>query len=165
MKYSSLREYFYKLHNLLYGIILLPFLVFVVLYWQLQQGNFEGPFRYMESYTNLMFGVCGFILVMEWIMAGFLFSKGLKAARTLDSLGKKLDRYFSFSILRFALVISGSLALAIGFYLTENQFFTILLGINIAPLLLFWPSPSKVCNDLRLKGDEQTLVLYKKDRL
>lgn len=165
MNYNSLREYFYKLHNLLYGIILLPFLAFVVLYWQMREGNIVGPFRYNESYGNPMLGVFGFILMMDWIISSFLFSKGLKAARALDSLGKKLDRYFSFSFLRFALVISGSLALAIGFYLTENQYFTIVFIANIAILLLFWPTPSKVCNDLQLKGDERTLVLYKKDKL
>ncbi len=165
MKYNSLREYFYKLHNLLYGIILMPFLVFVALYWQMQEGNIEGPFRYNESYGNRMLGGFCFILLMDWALSGFLFSKGLKATRVLDSLGKKLDRYFSYALLRFTMVISGSLALAIGFYFTENQYFTILFVVNIAALLLFWPTPSKVCNDLLLKGDERMLVLHRKDRL
>ncbi len=165
MKYNSLREYFYKLHNLLYGIILMPFLVFVVLYWQMQQGNIEGPFRFNEPYSNLMLGLFSLIVFIDGIIAGYLYTKGMKAAQKLDSLGKKLDRFFSFTVLRFTLVISGSLTFAIGFYLTENQFFTVLLGLNISVLLLFWPTPSKVCNDLQLKGDEKTLVLFKKDRL
>lgn len=165
MKYNSLREYFYKLHNRLYGIILFPFLVFVALYWQLQQGNIEGPFRYNELYTNYMLIFFSFILAIDWIMSAFLFSKGLKAARGLESLGSKLDRYFTFSIFRFSLIISGSLVLAVGFYLTENQLFTIIFGVNVAVLLLSWPTPSRTCNDLQLKGDEKTLVLYKKDRL
>src|SRR5690349_10834814 len=118
MKYSSLREYFYKMHNTIYAIVLLPFLMFVVLYWQLQQGNIEGPFRMNTWYRDLMLGVCGLILTTDWILSSFLFSKGLKATHTLDSLGKKLDRYFSFVIFRFAIVVSGSLTLAIAFYLT-----------------------------------------------
>jgi hypothetical protein len=139
--------------------------VFVALYWQMQQGNIEGPFRYNEQYTNYMVGFFCFILVIDWIIAAFLFSKGLKATRKLESLGSKLDRYFIFSIMRFALIISGSLVLAVGFYLTENQFFTIIFGVNVFALILFWPTPSKTCTDLQLKGDEKTLVLYKKDRL
>ena len=165
MKYSSLREYFYKLHNLLYGIILFPFLVFVVLYWQMQRGGIEGPFRDNEIYTNFMLVVFGITLAADWILSAFLFSKGVRAARKLESLGAKLDRYFSFSIMRFALVISGSLVLAVGFYLTENQLFTIIFGVNALVLVLFWPTPAKTCNDLQLRGDEKTLVLYKKDRL
>jgi hypothetical protein len=139
--------------------------VFVALYWQMRQGNIEGPFRYNELYTNYMIGFFSFILAIDWIMSAVLFSKGLKAARGLESLGGKLDRYFTFSIFRFALIVSGSLVLAVGFYLTENQLFTIIFGANIVVLLLFWPTPSKTCNDLHLKGDEKTLVLYKKDRL
>ncbi len=165
MHYSSLREYFYKLHNLLYGIVLTPILAFVVLYWQMQVGNIQGILKQDEYLNQLLLIVLGFLVLLDWSISLVLFYRGLKATRTLDSLGKKLDRYFSFTVLRFALVVSGSLGLAIGFYLTENQFFTILFGLNIGVLLLFWPTPSKVCNDLQLKGDERTLVLYKKDRL
>jgi hypothetical protein len=165
MKYNSLREYFYKLHNLLFGIILLPFLVFVALYWQMNEGNIEGPYRYNETYTNFMFWVSGFVVIMDWIISGFLYLRGKRAAQKLASLGTRLDRIFSFTVLRFALVISGSLIFAAGFYFTEDQLFTLLFGVNILLLILFWPTPAKVCNDLKLKGDERTLVLYKKDRL
>ncbi len=165
MKYSSLREYFYKLHNLLFAIILLPFLVFVVLYWQLQQGNIEGPFRFNELYSKVLLGLFSLIVFIDGIVAGVLYSKGIKAVQKLGSLGGKLDRFFSLTLLRFTLVISGSLTFAIGFYLTENQFFTVFFGLNIGALLLLWPTPAKVCDDLKLKGDERTIVLHKKDML
>jgi len=165
MKYNSLREYFYKLHNLLYGVILAPLLAFVVLYWQMQAGNVDGLLKQDEYLNQLLLVVLSFIVLFDWIISLLLFNRGLKETRTLDSLGKKLDRYYSFTLLRFALVVSGSLGLAIGFYLTENQLFTILFVSGFAILLLFWPTPSKVCNDLQLKGDERTLVLHKKDRL
>ena len=162
MKYSSLQEYFYKLHNVLYGIILLPFLVFVVLYWQMQAGNIEGPLKESEEYGNLVLGIMGGMVLMDWLISAILFVRSLKATRTLESLGEKLDRYYVFTLFRFALVVSGSLALAIGFYLTENQTFTLVFVGNVAVLIFFWPTASKVCNDLKLKGDERTLVLYKK---
>lgn len=165
MKYNSVREYFYKLHNLLYGIMLAPLLAFVVLYWLMQSGNIQGVLKQDESLHFLLLLALGSVVVMDWGISFFLFGRGVKAARTLDSLGKKLDRYFSFTILRFALIVSGSLGLAVGFFLTENQVFTILVIASFAILLLFWPSPERVCNDLQLKGDERTLVQYKKDRL
>jgi uncharacterized membrane protein YwzB len=165
MKYNSIREYFYKLHNLLYGLLLTPLLDFVVLYWQMQAGNIEGALKGDESIQWILLGALGSVVVADWGISYFLFYRGMLATRTLDSLGKKLDRYFSFTFLRFALVASSSLGLAVGFFLTENQMFTVLMVASFAILLLVWPTPSKVCNDLQLKGDEQTLVLYKKDRL
>jgi hypothetical protein len=165
MRYSSLREYFYKMHNFLYGIVLIPFLTFVVLYWQMREGNIEGPFRMNDWYRNIMLGACGLIITTDWILSAFLFSKGIKATHSLGSLGKKLDRYFSFILFRFAIVVSGTLTLAIAFYLTESQYFTVMFVLNMFLLFFFWPTPAKVCDDLLLKGDERTLVQHKMDRL
>jgi uncharacterized membrane protein len=163
--FSSLKEYFYKMHNRLYGIVLIPLLAFVVLYWQMQIGNIQGVLRQNESLTQVVLVALSFLVFTDWVISAFMFNRGLKATRTLDSLGKKLDRYYSFTMLRFSLVVSGSLGLAMGFYLTENQLFTIFFVSSLAMLLIFWPTPSKVCKDLQLRGDERTLVLYKMDKL
>ena len=165
MNFSSLKEYFYKLHNLLYGIVLIPLLAFVVLYWLMQTGNIQGVLRQNEYVSQVILVALSVLVLVDWVISVIMFKKGLKATRTLDSLGKKLDRYYLFTIFRFGLVVSGSIGLAIGFYLTENQLFTLLFVSSLALLLLFWPTPSKVCNDLQLKGDERTLVLYKMDKL
>jgi len=165
MNFSSLREYFYKLHNLLYGIVLIPLLAFVALYWQMQTGNIHGVLRLNEYLNQVLLIALSIFVLIDWMISVIMFRRGLKATRTLDSLGQKLDRYFLFTLLRFGLVVSGSVGLAIGFYLTENQIFTILFSSSFALLLLFWPTPSKVCDDLQLKGDERTLVFYKKDKL
>ncbi|HEY3430777.1 MAG TPA: hypothetical protein VGK39_08880 [Cyclobacteriaceae bacterium] len=165
MQYNSLREYFYKLHNLLYVIALVPLFVFLVLYWQMGLGNIEGVLKTDERASQLVLIILSLIVVTDWTVSLFLFNKGMKAIRTLGSLGSKLDRYFSFTIIRFALIESGALGLAIGFYLTENSTFTIIFAASFCLMLLFWPTPSKVCDDLQLKGDERLLVISKKDRL
>lgn len=165
MKYNSLREYFYKLHSLLYALILLPLLAFIVLYWQMEAGNLAGPFKQNDALHPILLSVLGFIAASDWAVSFFLFSRRLKFLRTLNSLGSKLDGYFVLTFIRSALIVSGSLVLAGGFYLTENQVFTMLFVANFVLQLLFWPLPSRVCNDLHLKGDERTLVLYKKDQL
>ena len=165
MRYNSLREYFYKFHNLLYAISLIPLLAFVVLYWQIQEGNLHGIFYLEEVINQVLLFSLGFVVLADWVITFFLFNKGLRSARKLPGLGIKLDRYYNLTLLRFTIVLSGSLTFAIGFYLTENQVFTILAVLNFFLLLLLWPSPAKVCGDLQLKGDERTLVRFKKDKL
>ena len=145
--------------------MLIPLLAFVALYWQMQIGNIEGALKQDEYLTQILLIALSFLVLTDWTISIILFQRGVRAARTLDSLGKKLDRYFTFTLLRFSLVVSGSVGLAIGFYLTESQVFTILFGSSLALLLLFWPTPSKACDDLELKGDERTLVQFKKDKL
>ena len=115
--------------------------------------------------TQILIVLMGSVLFTDWFISLFLFNRGLKSIRKIQSLGERLDRYFSLTVLRFTIILSGSLLLAIGFFLTESQEFTIVAISNLLLVLLVWPRPAKVCGDLQLKGDERTLVLYKKDRL
>ena len=165
MKYNSIREYFYKLFNILFALLLLPLLVFVVLYWQIQEGNLVGPFYLDEKINQTLIILIGAVVFTDWLISFSLFSKRLKSMKRIQSLGTRLDRYASLTILRFVLILSGSLVLAVGFCLTENQIFSIIVVVNMLLLLPLWPFPSKVCRDLQLKGDERTLVFHKKDRL
>jgi hypothetical protein len=84
----------------------------------MRMGNISGAFRQDEPVTQFLLLALGCVVAADWIASFFLFSRGLRATRTLDSLGRKLDRYALFSLLRFALISSGSLGLALGFYLT-----------------------------------------------
>ena len=108
MKYNSIREYFYKLHNLLYAFILLPLLVFVVLYWQIQGGNLSGPFYLDTMVTQILIALMGAVIFTDWVISLLLFNRGLKSIRKIQSLGERLDRYFSLTVLRFAIILSGS---------------------------------------------------------
>jgi hypothetical protein len=165
MKYNSIREFFYKLNNRLFALTLVPLLVFVILYWQIQEGTLQGPFYFEETLNKVLMIVLGVVVFLDWMISFFTFGKRLKFIKRIQSLGVRLERYYSLTIFRFVIILSGSLASAICFTLTENQNFTIIGIANMILLLLLWPRVSKVCNDLQLKGDERTLVFYKKDRL
>lgn len=165
MKYNSLREYFYKLNNRLFALTLIPLLVFVILYWQIQEGNLYSPFYFEETINKVLMIVLGAVIILDWMISFFYFDKRLKFIKRIQSLGVRLESYYSLTIFRFVIILSGSIASAICFSLTENQYFTIIGIANLIVLLLLWPRVSKVCSDLQLKGDERTLVFYKKDRL
>lgn len=165
MKYNSIKEYFYKMYNLLYLMMLVPLLTFVVVYWQMLEGNLYGPFYGEKDFSLILLIAMGVIVFSDWMVSFFFFSKRLGSIRKIQSLGIRLDQYYSLTIVRFGIILSGSLVLAVGFCLTENQFFTMVAISNLVLVLLVWPRTAKVCNDLQLKGDERMLVLYKKDRL
>jgi cytochrome c oxidase subunit IV len=165
MKYSSIREYFYKMHSLLYAIILLPLLMFVMLYWLMNEGKLEGQFYANDEMKQWLLLVFSGVVFLDWIAAVIVFNRGINATRKIVSLGERLDKYYRYTLIRFLVVMMGALLLAAGFYLTEDQRFTLVGGVSIVLVLVFWPFPAKVCKDLQLKGDERTLVLYKKDKL
>lgn len=164
MKYNSVAEYFYKLHSRLYALVLIPLLLFVVLYWKLKTGDIKGLSQDTDFNYLLLLAFIVIVLV-DWIASFLIFRRNLKSILTLGSLGDRLDRYYRFTILRFSFMVSGLVLLAVGFYLTEDQYFTILFVTSMIGVAFFWPTSAKVCHDLNLKGDERKLILYKLDKL
>lgn len=164
MKYNSVPEYFYKLHSRLYALVLIPLLLFVVLYWKMKTGDIKGLSQ--DSGFNYLLLLAFIVIVLvDWIAAFFIFRRNIKSILTLGSLGERLDHYHRFTLLRFSFMVSGLVLLAVGFYLTQDQYFTVLFVASIIGLALFWPTSAKVCDDLNLKGEERRLILYKLDKL
>lgn len=164
MKYNSVPEYFYKLYNRLYALVLIPILLFVVLYWKMKTGDIEGLLA-DTGFNYLLLLVFIVIVLVDWLAAFFIFRRNLKSILTLGSLGDRLDRYYKFTVLRFLFMVSGLVLLAVGFYLTEDQYFTVLFVTSLIGVAFFWPTSAKVCDDLNLKGEERRLILYKLDKL
>lgn len=164
MKYNSVPEYFYKLHGRLYALVLIPLLTFVVLYWKMKTGDITSILQ-DTGFNQVLLLVFILVVLTDWIVSFFLFKTNLKSILTLGSLGARLDRYYTFTLIRFSLMISGLVLFALGFYLTEDQYFSILFVASLVGLSFFWPTSAKVCDDLNLKGDERKLILYKLDKL
>ncbi len=164
MKYNSVPEYFYKLHSRLYALLLIPLLTFVALYWKMKTGDIKGLSQ-DTGFNYIILLVVIFIVLVDWVASFLIFRRNIKSILTLGSLGDRLDRYYRFTLFRFLFMMSGLISLAIGFYLTEDKYFTILFAASLTGLAFFWPTSAKVCDDLNLKGDERKLILYKLDKL
>lgn len=164
MKYNSVPEYFYKLNSRLYALVLMPLITFIALYWKMKTG--DSAIRSQDiGFNQILLLICIIVVLLEWMISFFLFRSKLKSILTLGSLGDRLDRYYKFTVVRFSLMISGLILLAVGFFITEDQYFTILFVASMIGLAFFWPTSAKVCDDLGLKGDERKLILYKLDKL
>lgn len=55
--------------------------------------------------------------------------------------------------------------LAVGFYLTRNDLFTVLYVAGLLFSVMVWPTGPRVSADLMLRGDEREMVYFKKDAL
>jgi hypothetical protein len=51
--------------------------------------------------------------------------------------------------------------MAAGLYFTSHEFFGIYFGVIILWSVFIWPSPRRVCKDLKLKRDEEKMVMTK----
>lgn len=163
MNFSSIKEYFYKLTNRCYLLVLLPLLVFVYLYFQMQSKKIFPTIQDEELITLILAGITLMCLV-NLTTVHLLAKKRLVRYSTEPGLGHKLDRYLEIIMLRVGAGSASSLLMALGLLLTGSELFSLLFMLILIWILFQWPSSKKACNDLRLKGDEYEMVLYKKDK-
>jgi hypothetical protein len=155
MTFISITQYFNRLHIVLFILLIVPLLVFIALYFF--RLGVAAPSA-TDYYAVILPAV-----VLDCLVSIIIFNKKIKSARNAQGLGTKLEKYFETTIVRYSLISSASLLLAVGFYLTQSDVFTALYlgGLGLAGFL--WPTSRKVAEDLRLRGDEKELVYFKKD--
>ncbi|MBS1559430.1 MAG: hypothetical protein JST69_11965 [Bacteroidetes bacterium] len=160
MNFSSLKEYFYRLYN--YGLImmLIPMVGFLVVYYLFlsQQWFALIDNALVNSFLWKLFALLIFIMltIVHW--------QSVKSYTRIASrlgLGQKLEEYYW--VVRSKInsyVWAGSLLL-IGFFCTAHQGFSTSFGVVILWAVLQWPTPRKVCRQLKLRGDEREMVITK----
>jgi hypothetical protein len=138
-------------------ILLIPIFAFILIYFLSLRADLYGahiwPFRLASSG----------IVAINWTMVLFFFPKKIKSIPIGQGLRLKLEKYFQLTIVRYRMIIFVCLILAGGFYITHDDFITGLFAVNLIFIGFIWPTASKVCNDLKLRGDEREMVYYKKD--
>ena len=135
----------------------MPLLVFIALYSHLSRMPPDPRMEY--------FNILPAIVLLDWLMAMIIFNKKIKSVRNEQGLGLKLEKYFRSTIVRYSLLSSGSLVMALGLYLTKSDVFTWMYIAGLVLSGILWPTGHKISNDLGLRGDEREMVYFKKDRL
>lgn len=163
MNFTSLREYFYKLANWSYLLVLLPLGVFIYIYYQLLSKKIV-PFIQDEFRINVILVTLIVISLVNLSIVHWLAMRRLKKFSAEVGLGNKLDRFLEIVMLRMGACSASSLTMAIGLLLTGSEWFAISFILVLGWVMLQWPTSKRACQDLALKGDEYEMVLYKKDK-
>jgi hypothetical protein len=155
MNFLTIGQYFNKLQSALLFILIVPLLIFTTLYL-FAHGMAEDQLS--EYYIVISAAV-----VLDWFMAVVIFNKKIKSARNQQGLGAKLDKYFKLTIVRYSVLSSASLLLAVGLYLSGSDVFMAMYMVGLLIAGILWPTSRRVSDDLKLRGDEREMVYYKKD--
>lgn len=158
MKFSSIKEFFYKLQSMCYAFLLLPLGILIALYAVPQQLFI--PF-WIEDENVIQLLRIGFPIValIELTTVHWVIRTKLKTISTLPSLGDRLDRYVPLAFIRTGSAVALSLLMLIGLFLTGDVWFT---GYTVTILLIVFlqrPTPGTVSRHLQLRGNEKELIL------
>jgi len=160
MKFSSVREYFQKLYNILYAIVLAPVLCFGYVY--LEAGYGTSPMSAPAAEDVLSYVVILFQMALVIASLG-TFSKKLKALRNIEGLRERLNAYGRATIIRFILVSVTAFLGVAGLLFAANPIHVGLFVLLMILLSFWWPSPHKLSRDLRLGREERELVMRRGD--
>jgi len=160
MNFSSLKEYFYKQYNACLLGMLLPMGAFLLIYY-LSLSEMILPYIQAEELIDfLRYTYLALILIALTIVHLEIYRR-LKSHAAAVGLGKKLDLYHLVVRMRMKTFIVISLFLAAGFLLTGHPWFSVYFACMIGWFLAQWPTPLKVSTQLKLRGDERTMVMTK----
>ncbi len=163
MIFSSLREFFYKLYNIFLMMMLMPMLLFIVIYYLMLTGTIH-PLITDEGAVIILLVTFPALALLGLTIVHWLASKKFLILARQQSLGIKLEEYHSIASMRLKSCVYSSLLIAAGLFITNHEFFGIYFGLIILWSLIFvWPSPRRVCKDLKLKRDEAKMVMTKGD--
>ena len=108
--------------------------------------------------SDPFFYIVPFLIVAGMLSGSFLFTDQISKAVDKNSLSEKLAGYQTALIIRFAIAEGPSLLGIVGYMLTGNVIYLILVGFNVIYFILIRPTKDKIGEDLSLTNDEKNAM-------
>lgn len=162
MNFTSIKEYFYKLYNICYVLVLAPLAVFLFLYYQLQVEKFSPIIKDQNTLHKVELGLFLLGAIILTTVHLHVRKRLVKVGKEVG-LGDKMDHYFPLALLRTTMGAFVTFLMSIGFYLTGSIWCAVASGVTMLWIAWQWPSPKRFCNDLSVRNDERELMLKSKD--
>ncbi|MBX2915588.1 MAG: hypothetical protein KF856_10005 [Cyclobacteriaceae bacterium] len=160
MKFNSVKEYFYKLNNTGYQLMMVPLLVFIYHYASVYAFTTRVWITDTTYIHYILVGACVMACVVLTAVHFFVQIRATKISKQIG-LGLKLEQLGSVLMKRLIVLALATLTMPVGLVLTHHIGFTIGFFVLLTWFFLHWPSPTQVSNLLKLKGDEKEMVLSK----
>jgi hypothetical protein len=151
------KTYIQKLQTFAYICLGFPLLFFIYVYLESSAEMLEPM---IAPEYNLYVSVPVFAMVLFLIYLSTRNYKALKLEATKKTEFKeKLNLYHKASNTRFLYYGTCTLSITIGFFITDYEPFAVLFGIMIVLFSINNPNARKIAGELRLKGDEKSIIL------
>jgi hypothetical protein len=160
MNFSSLTEYFYKVYNICLLMLFMPIVAFLFVYYLVLTGKISSRIQ-SEMVLQIMLISFPILVILDLTIVHLVVRKRLAMLAKEVSLGIRLEKYFAAVMPRIYAVVATSLFMAAGLYMTTHELFSVYFLLIVVWLFFQWPTPRKVSKDLKLKGDEEAMVLTK----
>jgi hypothetical protein len=105
--------------------------------------------------SDPFFYIVPFLIVAGMLLGSFLFTQQVSNAADKNSLNEKLAGYQTALIIRFAISEGPSLLGIVGYMLSGNVIYLILVGINVLYFILIRPTKDKMAEDLNLTFEDK----------
>jgi len=113
---------------------------------------------------ELTFGILFLVLLLILTIVHWYMQSILRKASKEFGLGLKLDNYFKAIIIRYAMNVVCCFIVIAVYMLTQFELLNAFFFLPLLWMMIQFPTSKKVCKELKLKGDEKEMVLYKKDK-
>ncbi|MBX2896662.1 MAG: hypothetical protein KF763_14550 [Cyclobacteriaceae bacterium] len=160
MKFNSVKEYFLRLNNTGYQLMMVPMILFIYHYASVYAFTTRVWITDLAIVHYLLIGVITLSLISLTVVHFFVRSRAIKIS-VQTGLGLKLEQLGSVLMQRLIVLALITLAMPVGLVLTHHIGFAIGFAMLLVWFFLHWPTPTQVCSLLKLKGDEKEMVLSK----
>ncbi|MBL7870448.1 MAG: hypothetical protein JNM78_02465 [Cyclobacteriaceae bacterium] len=158
MKFNSVKEYFYKLNNTGYQLMMVPLILFTGYYSQSYFFDTKLKIELPSVSAYLPFAFLG-IAVIVLTTVQLVFRSNVRKVASKIGLGIKLEKLGTQLKSRMIWQALIALIMPLGLVLTDDPLFIIFFVLALTWYFIHWPSPTLVSRLLRLRGDEKEMVL------
>lgn len=162
MKFNSVKEYFLKLNNTGYQLMMVPLLVFTYHYASAYAFTTRVWISDTTYIRSMLVGVGTFACIALTAVHFFVRARAAKISKQ-TGLGLKLEQLGSVLMKRLVTLALTTLTMPVSLVLTHHIGFALGFIILLIWFFLNWPTPIQVSNLLKLKGDEKEMVLSRGD--
>ncbi len=158
MKFNSMKEYFYKLNNTGYQLLMVP-IILIILYYSQLLAHLTGLVVLDKAIERVLLMALSGLCLAVLVLAQLLAKRKANAIAKEVGLGIKLEKLGAVLIRKMVALALAIWLMPVALLLTGNGYFSMAFGVLLLWFFLQWPRPNRVCQLLKLRGDEKEMVI------